>query len=56
MIAEIKNTKRARGVDEIFLPGERTARKLEKNAGKTNLDIPNRVMQEIKALQGAHAR
>ena len=53
MIAEIKNVKRAPGAAEILLPGERTARKLAKNAKRTTLEIPDSIWEEIIALKDA---
>ena len=49
MSGEIKSLKRAEGVDEILLPGERSARSAEKKA-KDGIDVPEAVCTELNAL------
>lgn len=49
MAAAIKNLKKAEGFDEIFLPGERSQRKAEKNR-EAGIDLPDRVYQELADL------
>ncbi|MEA4846329.1 MAG: Ldh family oxidoreductase [Clostridiaceae bacterium] len=49
MINEIKNSKRAPGVDEIFLPGEHSYRNAERN-GKEGIPIIESVIDDINDI------
>lgn len=51
MIDEIKNIKKMPGIEEIFLPGERTARNISQNSQKDDIEISSKVYEEIIALQ-----
>ena len=49
MSAEIKGLKKAEGVDEVLLPGERAARSAAKKAVE-GIDVPKAVCAELNAL------
>lgn len=49
MSAEIKGLKRVQGVDEVLLPGERSAKSAEKKSVE-GIDVPEAVCQELAAL------
>ena len=46
---EIKALKKADGVEEIFLPGERSGRKAEENAAN-GIEVPQPVYEELLEL------
>ncbi|MHA1574757.1 MAG: Ldh family oxidoreductase [Alphaproteobacteria bacterium] len=47
---EIKNSRKADGVDEIFLPGERSEKTKQENMRKDYLDIDKKIIGDIKKL------
>ena len=47
--AQIKALKKADGVEEIFLPGERSGRKAEENAAN-GIEVPQPVYEELLEL------
>ncbi|MBR0313124.1 MAG: Ldh family oxidoreductase [Oscillospiraceae bacterium] len=49
MAGEIKGLKRAEGIDEILLPGERSARNAKQKA-RDGIDVPEAVCAELSAL------
>lgn len=53
MTAEVKALKRAEGVEEILLPGERSAKSAEKKAAE-GVDVPDAVCAELAALGGKY--
>lgn len=50
LIQKIKNSRKAEGVDEIFLPGEQSDRIKEENIKKGYLEIDDKIIEEIKGL------
>jgi len=47
---EIKNSRKAEGVDEIFFPGERSEKTKQENLKKDYLDLDEKIINDIKAL------
>ena len=50
MISEIKNLRKAEGVSEIFIPGEKSEKERIKNSKKEYLEINKKIIKEIKKL------
>lgn len=50
LVQEIKDTRKAEGVDEIFLPGERSQKLKIKNGQKDYLDLDEKIINDIKKL------
>jgi len=50
LVQKIKNSRKAEGVDEIFLPGEQSERIKEENIKKGYLEIDDKIVEEIKEL------
>jgi LDH2 family malate/lactate/ureidoglycolate dehydrogenase len=50
LIRQIKTAKKAKGIREIFIPGEKSFRIERQNKKKGFLDIDERIIKEIKAL------
>jgi len=50
LIKEIKSSRKAEGVKEIFVPGERSERLKQENLKKDFLEIDKKIIEEIKGL------
>ena len=50
MADEIKNLRKEKGVDEIFIPGEKSEKERIKNSKKDYLEINGKIIKEIKSL------
>ncbi|MFA5075867.1 MAG: Ldh family oxidoreductase [Patescibacteria group bacterium] len=50
LIKEVKNSRKAPGVKEIFLPGEQSARIRKENLKKGYLEVDENIIKEIKEL------
>ena len=50
MAEEIKSLRHAKGVDEIFIPGERSEKERIQNSKKDYLEIDEKIIKEIKEL------
>ncbi len=50
LIKKVKVSRKAKGVKEIFVPGERSEKIKRQNLKKGYLEIDDRIMEEIKAL------
>ena len=50
MADEIKHLRKEKGVDEIFIPGERSEKERIKNRKKDYLDIDEKIIKEIREL------
>ena len=50
MANEIKNLRKAKGVSEIFIPGEKSEKERIKNSKKDYLEIDEKIIKEIKKL------
>jgi LDH2 family malate/lactate/ureidoglycolate dehydrogenase len=51
LIEEIKSKRKEEGVEEIFVPGERSERLKNENLKKEFIEIDDKIIEEIKALQ-----
>ena len=50
MLKEIKNSNRLPSVDEIYIPGERSNRQRKKNKNATSINLPEKLVSDIKQL------
>ncbi|MFA6410345.1 MAG: Ldh family oxidoreductase [Candidatus Buchananbacteria bacterium] len=50
LVQEIKHSRKAKGVKEIFLPGEQAYRNRQNNLKKKYLEIDEKIINEIKSL------
>ncbi len=51
LVKEIKNSRKREGVEEIFVPGERSERLKQENSKKDYLDLDEKIINDIKELQ-----
>lgn len=47
---EIKNSRKAEGINEIFVPGENSEATRQKNLNKNYLDLEEKIINDIKDL------
>jgi len=50
LVLDIKNSRKAEGVEEIFVPGERSERQKQINSKNDYLDIDEKIINDIKEL------
>jgi LDH2 family malate/lactate/ureidoglycolate dehydrogenase len=50
LIKKIKSSRKAKGVKEIFIPGERSQRTKEENLKKGYLEVDDKIIKELKEL------